>query len=528
MPKWTRITYPLFILSILLAACSPSAAPTEAPYVTVVETVVVQSYVEGESVTVLEEPASESSSYTPPPATQAAEPPPDNYFDNYGINPFTDTGEDHLSTFAIDVDTASYNIAQGYLNNGQVPPADSVRVEEFINAIDGGYPTPAGVAFGIYADGSPGPFDYDGTHLLRIGIQGYEVSEWERKPANLTFVIDVSGSMDRENRLGLVKRSLQMLVERLRPEDRVAIVVYGSEARVALYPTSGAEHATILAAIYSLQPEGSTNAEAGLRLGYQVAASAFRDDGINRIVLCSDGVANVGKTSPTEILKTVSHEASRGITLTSVGFGMGNYNDVLMEQLADNGNGHYAYIDTLDQAHELFVENLTSTLQVIALDAKVQVDFNNDVVVRYRLVGYENRDVADNDFRNNAVDGGEIGAGHSVTALYAIQFWPEAEGRIATVSLRWQDPDTYQIREVNGNVNTWDLAPRFEQASAHFQFVVLMAEYAEILRHSPWATPSELRGIHNHSLRIQNLLDGNQDIYEFSEMVSKTFGLLGW
>ena len=530
------------VLGSLLSACSTPAAPSpgvETVVETVVvegETVVVVEIVEGHTTTIPqpiaespidEEAMQEAPSIAPTaPATQAVAP-KDNYFDNYGVNPFTDTSEDHLSTFAIDVDTASYAIARRYLNDGLVPPEAAIRAEEFINAVDGGYPNPAGVAFGIYADGSPAPFDFDDTHLLRIGIQGYQIAEWERKPANLTFVIYVSGSMDRENRLGLVKQSLQLLVERLRADDRVAIVVYGSEARVVLYPTPASERTVILDAIYGLRPEGSTNAEAGLRLGYQVAASTFREDGINRIILCSDGVANVGKTGPKAILETVKFEAARGITLTSVGFGMGNFNDVLMELLADNGNGHYSYIDNLDQAHELFVEKLTLTLQVIALDAKVQVDFNRDVVVRYRLIGYENRDVADSDFRNDNIDAGEIGAGHSVTALYAVQFWPQAEGRVATVSLRWEDPDSHQISEINGNINTWDLAQRFEQAPAHFQFVAMVAEYAEILRGSPWADPVQLRWIHENAIRIGGLLDGNNEVWEFANMVNQTISLMG-
>jgi len=305
----------------------------------------------------------------PPQPPDAALPPDAMFFENYGVNPFVDTYEDHLSTFALDVDTASYSVARRYVEDGNVPPADAIRVEEFVNYFDPGYPTPPDVAFGIYADGAPSPFNTDGTYILRFGIQGYEVPEYARKPASLTFVIDVSGSMDRENRLGLVKQSLQLLVDRLRPDDTVSIVVYGSQARVVLYPTSGEDRDVILNAIYSLRPEGSTNAEAGLRLGYQMAGQAFRWDAINRVILCSDGVANVGQTGPDAILSEIRGYVEEGITLTSVGFGMGNFSDVMMETLADNGNGSYAYIDDLDEARKLFVEDLTSTLQAIALDA---------------------------------------------------------------------------------------------------------------------------------------------------------------
>jgi Ca-activated chloride channel family protein len=456
-----------------------------------------------------------------PEEVEASQPPDAMFFDDYGVNPFVDTYEDHLSTFALDVDTASYSVARRYVNDGNVPPAEAVRVEEFVNYFDPGYPTPPDMAFGIYADGAPSPFHTDGQYILRFGIQGYEIPDYARKPASLTFVIDVSGSMDRENRLGLVKHSLQMLVDRLRPDDTVAIVVYGSESRVVLYPTSGADRNTILNAIYSLRTEGSTNAEAGLQLGYQMAGSAFRPNGINRVILCSDGVANVGQTGPDAILNTIRGYVEEGITLTSVGFGMGNFNDVLLEQLSDNGNGTYAYVDDIDEARKLFVEDLTSTLQVIALDAKVQVDFNPDVVAYYRLIGYENRDVADQDFRNDTVDAGEIGAGHSATALYAVTFRPNADGRIATVQLRWEDPDTHQVTEINGNFNTWDLAQSFESADPRYQLAVVVAQYAELLRHSPWAAGTSASQLVEQAYRLSSILWDDPEVVEFASLVSR-------
>jgi Ca-activated chloride channel family protein len=452
---------------------------------------------------------------------EASQPPDAMFFDDHGVNPFVDAYEDHLSTFGLDVDTASYSIARRYVNDGNVPPSEAIRVEEFINYFDPGYPTPPDVAFGIYADGAPSPFHGDGQYILRFGIQGYEVSEYDRKPAHLTFVIDVSGSMDRENRLGLVKQSLQMLVDRLRPNDKVSIVVYGSEARVVLFPTSAEERNTILNAIYSLRTEGSTNAEAGLQLGYQMAINAYRPDAINRVILCSDGVANVGQTGPDAILSTIRGYVEEGITLTSVGFGMGNFNDIMMETLADNGNGNYAYVDDLDEAQKLFVEDLTSTLQVIALDAKIQVDFNSDVVAYYRLIGYENREVADQDFRNDTVDAGEIGAGHSATALYAVTFRPNANGRIATVQLRWEDPDTHKVTEINGNFNTWDLAQSFESADPRYQLAVVVAQYAELLRHSPWAAGTSASQLVEHAYRLSSVLWDDPEVVEFASLVSR-------
>jgi Ca-activated chloride channel family protein len=310
-----------------------------------------------------------------------------------------------------------------------------------------------------------------------------------------------------------------MLVEQLHRNDQVSIVVYGSRARIVLEPTRGSRQAEILDAIDSLQPEGSTNAEAGLRLGYKMAEQAFNSEGINRVILCSDGVANVGETSAESIWEHVKKRAAEGITLTTVGFGMGYYNDVLMEQLADNGQGFYAYVDDLGEARRLFVEDLTSTLQVIALEAKVQVEFNPEVVSRYRLVGYENRNVADEDFRNNEVDAGEIGAGHSVTALYEVKLQPEAEGRIATVALRWEDPQTHEVTEKSLDFETRQMSERFDEADPHFQMTVLVAEYAEILRESYWAQGSSLENVLEQANRLSEDLPENADFNEFINLV---------
>lgn len=448
-------------------------------------------------------------------------PPIDNYFQNYGINPYEDPLEDHLSTFALDVDTASYTIARRYVLDGNLPPPEAVRVEEFVNYFDPGYPTSSKVAFGIYMDGAPSPFHHDGSHILRVGIQGHRIPESDRKPASLTFVIDISGSMEMENRLGLVKQSLELLVERLRPNDTVAIVVYGSEAYVVLNPTSGEDKRTILNAIHSLRTEGATNAEAGLRLGYQLAYAALRPGMINRVILCSDGVANVGNTGPEAILEQIQGYTRRGITLTTVGFGMGNFNDVLMEQLADHGDGNYAYVDDLGEARKLFVDNMTGTLQVIAKDAKVQVDFNPDVVSRYRLIGYENRSVADADFRNDAVDAGEIGSGHSVVALYSVILHPGARGRIATVQLRWQDPESRRVIEINGNFNTMDLVHSFDRADPYYQLAVAAAQYAEILRQSPWAYEYSISQVTLIAVRLARMLPEDPDVLEFADLVSR-------
>lgn len=447
----------------------------------------------------------------------------DVFFENYGVNPFIDTEDDQLSTFALDVDMGSYSIARYYINGGNLPPNDAVRVEEFINYFDHDYPyPPEGQAFGIYIVGGTSPFsETERYQMMRVGIQGYAVPPELRKDVSLTFVIDVSGSMDMQDRLGLVKESLEQLVKQLRPTDQVSVVVYGSDARAILEPTTGDRTETIINAIRALRAEGSTNAEEGLNLGYQMAMQSFNPEGINRVILCSDGVANVGNTGAGSIWESVKGYASEGITLTTVGFGMGNYNDVLMEQLADNGDGFYAYIDTINEAERLFVENLTSTLQVIAMEAKVQVDFNPEVVARYRLIGFENRAVADDDFRDDTVDAGEIGAGHDVTALYEIKLHPEAAGRIATVFMRWQDPDSREVFELSQDIDSTEIAASFSETDPYFQWDVLVAEFAEILRESYWAQDSTLPGMLEDVERVSNLLDEDADIIEFVEIVRR-------
>jgi Ca-activated chloride channel family protein len=425
------------------------------------------------------------------------------FFKNHGVNPFIATDEDALSTFAVDVDAASYTVARRYIELGHLPPPEAVRVEEFVNFFPQDYPRFGNEDFRILIDGAPSPFG-SGYHLLRIGLKAREIEARNRKPAQLTFVIDVSGSMNREDRLELVKRALHLLVDQLRSGDRVGIVVYGSVGRILLEPVAmggGTGRRQILAAIDQLGPEGSTNAEEGLRLGYEMAQRGYRAKATNRIILCSDGVANVGLTGPESILADVRTKAARGIHLTTIGFGMGNYNDVLMEQLADRGDGNYYYVDDIDEAHRVFVENLTGTLQTIAKDAKVQVEFDSTRVLRYRLLGFENRDVADRDFRNDKVDAGEIGAGHEVTALYEVKLAPGAsQGTLATVRLRYASPEqdkaaTPRVREIERHFDVAALSGRFEDAAPRFRLDAAVAEFAEILRGSYWAKESKLSDV---------------------------------
>ena len=443
------------------------------------------------------------------------------FFKHYGVNPFIDTEDDNLSTFAIDVDTASYTVARRFVEDGNLPHPDSVRVEEFINYFDQGYQPPEEDAFAIHIDGSPSPFGGDKHWLLRVGLQGRTVSEDARKDATLVFAIDVSGSMGREDRLELVKRSLRLLVDELRPTDEVGIVIYGSVGSVLLEPTDGGEKRSILGAIDELQPGGSTFAEDGLRIAYEMAAKRVRPGRITRVILLSDGVANVGNTGPDSIIKRIGEHVDEGVTLTTVGFGMGNFNDVLMEQLANDGDGTYHYVDSLSQARRVFVEDLVGTLQNIAKDTKIQVDFNPEVVRSYRLLGYENRRVADEDFRDDSVDAGEVGAGHSVTALYEVKLHDDADGVLGTVYMRYEDPDTGDVSEVNREFQRSELALEFAEASPRFQMAAVVAEYAEVLRESYWAQGGSLEEVASEANRVQRLLPSEPDFAEFAALVSR-------
>jgi Ca-activated chloride channel family protein len=466
---------------------------------------------------------------TPPGARINDEPYPDVYFDNSGVNPFVDSEDDALSTFALDVDTGSYTVARRFLADGHRPDKDAVRVEEFVNYFDQGYPLPDQGAFGISVDGGPTPYvQNDRNRVIRIGVQATDVPDAERKRASLTFVVDTSGSMEWENRLGAVREALTLLVGELRPDDMVAIVEYGSEARVVLEPTSVEDRAAILEGIERLDPDGATNAAAGLRLGYRLAASSFIEGGTNRVVLASDGVANVGVTGADGILSSIREEADQGIQLVTVGFGMGNYNDVLMEQLADNGDGFYAYVDTIDEAERLFVEDLTGTLQTVALDARIQVAFEPSTVSSWRLIGFENRALEDEAFRDDSTDAGEIGAGHTVTALYEVKLTPEAvdasDATLGTSFLRWIDSDDGEARELARTISTADLASSFESAAPRFQLAVLVAEYAEVLRESFWARQAgvSLDGLADDVRMLRETLPYDEDVQEFVGLVRST------
>lgn len=450
-------------------------------------------------------------------------------FDDPGINPFTDTDEDRQSTFAMDVDTASYTIAQRFVADGNLPDPASVRVEEWVNAFDQEYGAPDDETFAVYVDGGPSPFLDRDELLVRIGIKARQSSERQRPDAALTFVIDTSGSMARESRLELVKDALRKLVLNLGRGDSIAVVTFGNDARVVLEPTAATDEDSILDAIDQLQPAGSTNLEAGLRLGYSLARETFLGEGIDRVVLASDGVANVGLTDPDSILRQISEDAEAGIELVAIGVGMGNYNDALLEQLADRGDGFYAYVNGLDEARRLFSEDLVGTLQTVAFDAKVQVTFEPDVVAEYRLLGYENRAVADEEFRDPEVQAGAIGAGHSVTALYVIRFREDlgAVGTLGSVRLRWTEPGGEEESRLAADLRTDQFARAFEATSSTFKLDALVAATAEVLRESPFAEGFDLRDVTDVAFSVSEDLPATDQVHDFLEFLEAVEDLGG-
>ena len=444
------------------------------------------------------------------------------FFRHYGVNPTVDTAEMQQSTFSIDVDTASYSMARSFLSRGVLPNEAAIRVEEMVNAFDYDYAAPTDDTFNVHAEAAPSP-NRRGYHVLHVGVQGKEIAKAARKPAHLSFVIDVSGSMDQENRLGLVKRSLRLLVNELKEQDTVAVVTYGSNARVALPATSAHDKARILRTIDSLKIEGATNAEAGLRLGYQLAGRTFRPGHVNRVVLCSDGVANMGRTGPQSLVSHIIKEGKRGITLSTVGFGMGNYNDVLMEQLADKGEGNYHYVDKLGEARKVFVDDLTGTLQVIAKDVKIQVDFDPAVVKRYRLIGYENRALKTRDFDDDRVDAGEIGAGHSVTAIYEIRLADNSDKSkpLGKVRLRFKQPSGGKSALLEKSLRADVVRSSMASLSSPTKLSLAVAQFGEKLRGSYWARNVSYADILENIGTLDASLRQRENVIELARLVKK-------
>jgi len=485
-----------------------------------------------------------------------SEPPRDMFFRYFGDHPFIPTRVDAKSTFGMDVDTASYALARAYLSRGTLPPKAAVRTEEFVNAfrhdlappdVDGlanagrirdddrpaaGVATPAARdVFAIHTEIAPSPFGDEGHYLLQIGLKAREIPKSQRKPIALTFVIDVSGSMEQDGRLELVKKGLHLLLDQLTERDTVGIVSFESTGHRVLDPVDATQRDRIFAALDRLRPEGSTNVDQGLRLGYEMALSQLRPNAENRVVLCSDGVANTGVTDAKWLSARIAECKSKYVYLNCIGVGMGNHNDALMEQLADEGDGFCAYIDRIEEAKKLFVERLTGTLLTVARNAKIQVEFDPAGVRRFRQLGYENRALAHRDFRNDKVDAGEVGAGQEVVALYEVELARDALARdagardthvpLAEVRVRYEDPDAGAVREQERRVAVADLRPTLQQATPRFRLSACVAEFAEILRQSVHARDGSLGAVERLAEPLVDELPGDPDVPEFVALVKQ-------
>ncbi len=423
-------------------------------------------------------------------------------------NAFLDAKQNPLSTFSIDVDTASYSNLRRFLRDGRMPPVGAIRTEELINYFTYDYPQPRDTApFSVNLEVAKTPWNTK-RELVRIGLKGREMPASERVPANLVFLVDVSGSMNEPNKLPLLQRSLRALVENLSDNDRVAIAVYAGSSGLVLPSTPGAKKQDILAALDNLSAGGSTHGSEGIKLAYETARANFRKDGTNRVILCTDGDFNVGVTDQSELQKLIEHERASGVFLSVLGFGTGNVKDSTMELLADKGNGNYAYIDTIHEGRRVLVEQMGSTLFTIAKDVKIQVEFNPARVAGYRLIGYENRLLAKEDFNDDKKDAGEIGAGHTVTALYEIipagqnipggtsvdplKYQPEpvasgtpVSGDLLTVKLRYKQPDGDKSQLIEVPLPAPEEVAAFDQASPDFRFASAVAAFGMKLRGSP-------------------------------------------
>lgn len=421
------------------------------------------------------------------------------HFDN---NPVKRVLEEPVSTFSIDVDTGSYANVRRMLNQGVLPPKNAVRVEELINYFDYDFTSPKDLTqpFNVSWEIAPTPWNKH-THLLQVGVKAYETNKNNMPNANLVFLVDVSGSMNSDNKLGLLKKSLNLLTRQLGKDDRISLVVYAGASGVVLSPTSGDQKAVISNAINQLTAGGSTNGASGIRLAYDMAQQGFIKDGINRVLLATDGDFNVGTVNHEQLMDLIEEKRKTGIALSTLGFGTGNYNDHLMEQLADKGNGNYSYIDTLNEARKVLVDERHSTLLTVANDVKLQIEFNPEQIAEYRLIGYENRHLDREDFNNDKVDAGDIGAGHSVTALYEITLADSSYRRIE--DLRYQTEETTQVHKSNElaflkmrykpeagaksqllewAINQKDIKQNIQQSSENLRFAAAVAAFAQQLR----------------------------------------------
>lgn len=504
----------------------PSKTPTQKK-----ETIAIESDYEMEEA-VAEPATSQAYDYKSKKSISRSEmkfhqPTPNEFYDQQPIQDFNTEGyaytpendykavsEDPLSTFSIDVDAASYTNTRRFLNNGSLPPTDAVRIEEFINYFSYNYPAPTSDdPFSINTEYAPCPWN-KGHQLIHIGLQGKRYDFKEMKAMNLVFLIDVSGSMSNQNKLPLLKKSFELLTKKLRAEDKISIVVYAGAAGLVLPATSGTESETIMNALNSLNAGGSTAGGEGINLAYEVAKENFITNGINRVIIATDGDFNIGASSDGEMTRLIEEKRNNGIFITALGFGMGNYKDSKMETIANKGNGNYFYIDNLEEARKTLVTQLDGTLNTIAKDVKIQIEFNPEKVKAYRLIGYVNRKLNNEDFNDDKKDAGELGAGHTVTALYEIisadsdeevtnsvdklryqksntTTSPTGTNEIATVKLRYKQPNGTESKLLTHYLTE----EHSKFTSENFQFSAAVAGFGMLLSQSKYSNKMTYQNI---------------------------------
>jgi len=477
------------------------------------------------------------------------EDPTDMFFRYYGDNAFVDAGRDNFSTFSIDVDSASYPMARNYLASGQLPPRASVRTEEVVNYFSHDLVAPQEDMFAVTFFCAPTPFTATDNHvLLEVGVKAREVDAQERMPMNLVFVVDKSGSMREGGRMDLIKRSLELVLDQLRDDDRVGIVSFDREGHIVQESIAARERWRVRESLRNLQPGGSTNAGEGLFLGYEMLDRNFIEGGINRVVLASDGVANTGETDQARILQQVEDFTTRSVDLTTVGVGMGNHNDVFLEQLANQGNGSCHYIDSMEESRRVFLDEFSSTMQTVARDVKIQVEFDPTQVKRWRQLGYENRSLTKEQFRDDTVDAGEVGAGHEIVALYELELSDEtavdadSAAQLATVNMRWK-PDLaltawmsnaqavvpgFSAKDGRRAVErSWQfsreaVSQAWNEAPARFRMAAVAAQFAEYLRRSFHVRGDDYALLEANAEALARELDSDASVRELRDLIRST------
>jgi len=462
----------------------------------------------------------------PEDAKDLGELPPASRFKLMPVNPWVLTERDPFSTFALDVDTASYTLCRRYIRDGFLPPPGAVRMEEFINYFNYNYPRRTGRTFAVYAEAAPSPFAAKGQDLtlLKVAVKAKTLGRDQKRPAHLVFVVDSSASMDQPDRLGLVQQALGALVDKLSPADRVSLVTFAERAHLHLEDVSARESDRIRQAIEAIQPAGPTNLLAGLKLGYDTARRAFDPKRINHVILCSDGVANVGQTEAEAVLNEVAKDRKQGITITCVGAGYGSYNDAFLEALANRGDGSYVFLDSPAQVRSAFVKQLTANMQAVAKDARIQVQFNPKRVRRYRLIGYENRDIKDELFRDDTIDAGEVGSGQCSTALYELELTGAGrarlhDDRLATVFVRYRNAQTGYIEEISSPVSTAVIRRLTVEDAPRFYLAACAGRFAEVLRGSEHARDADLSELLRLAEKVSLALPLDRDVRELAELI---------